>query len=99
MRPDGSHEYWMPDSASVIAPNPAGGTPANEAQCKIYAGPKVADQYFVDGTYTGSSGNSTGRISGYTIGRHAQPYVIAVWTGGDPGATATLSVQGTKETR
>jgi len=99
MRPDGSHEYWSPTTASVIAPNPAGGVPASEAQCTIYVGPKAADQYFVDGTYSGSSGNVTDAVAGYVIGRHADPYIIAVWTGGDPGATATLRVQGTKQIR
>lgn len=99
MRPDGSREYWLPIGAAVRAPNPAGGVPANEATCAIYAGPKVADPYIVESTYSGSSGDSTGRLEGHTIGRNADPYIIAVWTGGDPGATATLRVWGTKELR
>lgn len=99
MRPDGSHEYWLPTIVSVSAPNPAGGPPTNEARCDLYAGPKAASQYFVDGTVSGSSGDNTDRFAGYVIGRHADPFVIAVWTGGDPGATAVLRVQGTKELR
>jgi len=97
--PDGSHEYWYPDTVSVIAPNPAGGVPANEATCNLYAGPRASQEYFVDGTYSGSSGDSSGRFSGFTIGRHANAKIWAVWSGGDPGATATLRVQGTKEIR
>jgi hypothetical protein len=99
MRPDGSKEYWYPDNVSVIAPNPAGGVPNDEAQCVMYAGPKAAQQYFVDGSASGSTGDSSGRFSGYVIGRTADPYIIAVWTGGDPGAVAVLRVQGTKEVR
>lgn len=99
MRPDGANEYWYPDNVTVSAPNPAGGPPNFEAQCKMYAGPKAADQYFVDGSFSGSSGDSSGRFQGYVIGRHADPKIIAVWTGGDPGAVATLRVQGTKELR
>jgi len=99
LRPDGSNEYWYPQTVSVKAPNPAGGLPANEARCDMYAGSKVADDNFVDGTVSGSSGDNTDRFAGYVIGRHADPFIIAVWTGGDPGATATLRVQGTKDWR
>lgn len=99
MRPDGSREYWLPTMVSEAAPNPAGGIPAHEARFDLYIGYKVGSQYFVDGTYTGSSGNSTDKVAGYTIGRHADPQIIGVWTGGDPGAVATMRVQGTKELR
>jgi len=99
MRPDGSREYWLPELVSEAAPNPAGGIPASEARFDLYIGHKVAQQYFVDGTYTGSSGNSTDKVNGYTVGRHADAQIIGVWTGGDPGAVATMRVQGTKELR
>lgn len=99
MRPDGAAVYWYPTTVSVSAPNPAGGPPAHEAQCLMYAGPKPADQYFVDGTQSGSTGDNSDRFAGKVIGRHANGYVIAVWTGGDPGATATLRVYGTKRER
>lgn len=99
LRPDGSHEYWLPQTVSVLAPNPAGGLPNFEAQCFMYAGQKAADQYFVDATQSGSTGDSSGRFAGKMIGRNADPWIIAVWTGGDPGATATLRVMGTKTWR
>lgn len=98
MRPDGSREYWNPELiservSSAVVP------PANEAQFTLYCGPKVDDPYLVDATYSGSSGNSSAKISGYVIGRHADPYIIGQWLNGDPGATATMRVQGTKEQR
>jgi hypothetical protein len=94
MRPDGSQEYWLPTGASVkVSSN------INEAECIIYIGPSPTDPYVVDGTFTGSFTNSTDRVAGYTIGSHADPYIWAVWSGGDPGAQATLRVIGTKEIR
>src|SRR5262245_44445768 len=64
MRPDGSREYWYPDTASVRAPNPAGGSPASEAECDIMIGRSAtASPAFVDHTFTGSSGDSTGHVS------------------------------------
>lgn len=64
-------------------------------QCKIYMGAAPLDPFFVDGTYTGalaSSSNVNGRP--LTVGQR----VFAMWTGGDPGARATLTITGTVET-
>lgn len=94
LRPVSSREYWLPSLASVGC-----STNVNEAQCKIYIGPSATPQYFVDQTVDGSSGDSTDRVSGYVIARHQQPYIWAVWSGGDAGAQATMVVSGTKEIR
>lgn len=94
MRPLGSREHWLPNLASVSA-----STNTSEAQCKIYIGPSATAQYFVDGTLSGSTGDSTDRVSGYDISRTQQPYIWAVWAGGDPGATGTMVISGTKEIR
>lgn len=90
--PDGPHEQWYPASVSVKAT-----TNTNEATCKIYVGSQSVDSNFVDGTFSGSSGDSSDRVAGYIIGKRQSQYIIAVWAGGDAGATATLSVVGTKE--
>ncbi len=35
-------------------------------------------------------------LAGYVIARTRDPYIFAVWAGGDPGAQATIIVNGTK---
>lgn len=79
---------WMPNSVSVKC-----SSNNNEALCKIYIGPTATDQYFVDGTLSGSTGDSTSRVNGYQIDTHGNT-LWAVWQGGDVGATATMSVSG-----
>lgn len=79
---------WKPSSVSVKC-----STNVLEAICKIYLGPTPTDQYFVDGTLSGSTGDSTDRVSGYVVDTHGNS-LWAVWSGGDPGATATMSVNG-----
>lgn len=91
LRPDGARETWHPDTVHAIAT-----TDTLEAICRVYAGPKAADQYFVDATATGSLGDSTDRISGHRIGRHFDDSIIGVWSGADPGAQVTLKAVGTK---
>ena len=93
--PDEPAARWLPTVASVSALTAA--PVVNEAQCLFYAGQAPVQQYFVDGTFSGSSGDSSDRITGRVISRTQLPYIWAVWTGGDPGAQATLSVSGTKE--
>ena len=91
MSPDGPHEVWLPTLASVkVTTNTA------EASCRIYAGSNTSDLNFVDGTLSGSTGDSTDRVDGYQIARTQTPYVWAVWAGGDPGAQATIVLNGTK---
>ena len=91
LSPIGPHEQWQPSLCSVKC-----SSNTNEAQCRIYAGPNTSDSNYVDGTVSGSTGDSTDRTSGYTIARTQTPYIWAVWSGGDAGAQATLVVNGTK---
>lgn len=92
MVPSGGSLTWLPSSVSVSA-----SSNVNEASCKIYIGPSASPQYFVDGTLSGSTGDSTGRVSGYSVDTHGNS-LWAVWSGGDAGATATMSVSGTQQT-
>lgn len=87
--PQSVQEVWMPSVASVSA-----SSHTNEASCKIYAGPTATPGYFVDGTLSGSTGDSTAKIGGVVIPRNW--FIFAVWSGGDAGAVATLNVNGTK---
>jgi hypothetical protein len=91
--PVSSRETWKPQVASVKT-NQVPGTITSEAQCRIYAGPDTSDAYFVDGTLSGSTGDSTANVAGQEIS--CGEYVWAVWTGGDPGAQGRLNVQGDK---
>ena len=92
LTPDGPAEHWQVATASVKA-----STNTSEASCRVYIGPQATDPYFVDGTLSGSTGDSTDRTGGYDVAR-AGPYpsVWAVWSGGDTGATATLVLAGTR---
>lgn len=63
-------------------------------QCRVYVGSDTSDGNFKDGTYTGQQ-NGTDLVIGQEV-RLGQ-YVWAVWTGGDVGAQATLTVSGTKD--
>ena len=85
-----ARENWQPQIASVSV-----ATNAAEAACKVYVGPAATAAYFLDGTLSGSTGDSTDRVSAAPC-PHGY-WVWAVWAGGDPGAVATLRVTGTKE--
>lgn len=87
--PVGSREVWSPAVASVsVATNVA------EAQCKIYVGDSVIPGNYVDGTLSGSTGDSTDRVSASQL--PLGWFIWAVWSGGDAGSVATLNVTGTK---
>lgn len=91
MIPLGGSETWLPAIASVKCSSATA-----EAQCRIYIGPAATDAYFVDGTLSGSTGDSTDRVTGFTVDTHGNS-LWAVWTGGDPGAYATMQVNGTRQ--
>lgn len=80
---------WKPTVASVRV-----STQVKSPTCLIYAGDSATPDNFVDGTFTGAQ-NSTSNIDGQvlTLGQ----FVFAVWSGGDVGAQATLTVTGTKD--
>jgi hypothetical protein len=91
--PLNAREMWLPEVVSVKT-NQAPGTIVNEALCKIYAGPDTSDSNFVDGTLSGSTGDSTGNASGQSV--DCGEYVFAVWSGGDAGAQGRVNVTGSK---
>src|SRR6266536_3111663 len=85
--PRGHGTVWSPDTASV-------GCSSNikEAVCKLYVGSDASQRNFRDGTFTGSSGDATDKVAGDI---RMNTFIWAVWTGGDPGASATLTLAGT----
>lgn len=62
-----------------------------EPTARVYLG-SVSPQNLIDGTYTGSTDSSDTSV---TVLPNQE--MLCVWTGGDVGATATLSLYGTKE--
>jgi hypothetical protein len=83
-------ETWYPVNASVKANT----NPTNEAQCVIYVGQTATQENFRDNTFSGSSGDASGKVAGKLS---KGSYVFAVWSGGDAGQQATLTVTGEKE--
>lgn len=65
-------------------------TNVSEATCRIYCGADNSARYFADGTTWGSTGDSSTNTAQLSTGQQ----VFAVWSGGDPGATAYLTVKG-----
>jgi hypothetical protein len=79
-------QRWNVTNAAVLVPNAV-----KVPQANWYVGGAPTPGNFVDGTFTGNL-DATGRTSNFTI--TSGNYVWAVWTGGDVGATATLSILG-----
>lgn len=90
--PLNAREVWHPVNVHVSA----NANPVNEAQCSIFCGDNVTTPTnFRDGTFSGSSGDSSDRVNADVI---KSPHkIFAQWTGGDASAVATLTVTGTKD--
>lgn len=68
-------------------------TNSAEALCRVYCGAGPSPAYFTDGTTWGSTGDSTSNTPELRTGNS----VFAVWSGGDPGGTATLTIHGMRQ--
>lgn len=89
--PTSPGEIWYP---AVVSVGTQETTVTSEAQCKIFAGPAPAQPNYVDGTLSGSTGDSTTNIAGRVL--RAGQYVFGTWAGGDAGAVAFLNISGTR---
>lgn len=78
---------WYPATAAVIV-NPVSGSVVS--QFFLYQGP-AGSTNFLGGTYTGDNNSTDVSVTLYT-----GQILTGVWTGGNPGATATLSLSGTQ---
>lgn len=81
-------EKWSPSQATVSV-----SSTVLESKCAIYLGVGRVPGQKLGESRTGSSGDT------YGFGALAlQPgqHIVAVWTGGDPGALATIGVFGEK---
>jgi hypothetical protein len=79
-------QRWNVLTAAVSIPNAV-----KIPQANIYIGGSASPGNLVDGTFTGNL-DSTSKTANYQIPQ--QESIIAQWIGGDPGATATLSITG-----
>lgn len=88
--PVSQRENWYPTQASVKVNT----NPTNEAMCQIFKGETATNDNFKDATFTGSSGDATGKVTGRL---QKGQYIYAVWSGGDANQTAYLTVTGEKD--
>lgn len=88
--PISAREVWSPQNVHVSA-----SSATNEAMCSIYVGDQPIKSNFRDSTFSGSSGDASDRVNADTV--RVGAWVWAVWTGGDVGAAATMTVTGSKE--
>jgi hypothetical protein len=87
--PTGSGEVWTSVNAAVHC-----SSNSSEATCQLFVGSSASSQFFSGGTTWGSTGDS-GNWVGAPIPVGQQ--VFAVWTGGTPGATAYLTLSGSRQ--
>lgn len=85
-----ARERWHPQNVAVNA----NASPTNEASCVIYVGDENTRRQR-DASTNGSTGDATDKCNGDTIKKNM--FVWAVWTGGDAGAVAVVTVTGTKD--
>jgi hypothetical protein len=79
-------QRWVVTAAAVST-----STAVAVPQANIYIGNAAEPANLVDGTFTGNL-DSTSKTAGFII--TSGQNVIAVWSGADPGAVATLSIIG-----
>ena len=87
--PVAAREAWTPERTAVHVNEDV---VTLEARCRVYMGSEASPPNYVDGTLSGSTGDSTDRVPPVQAGQ----YVWAVWAGGDPGAQGYVNVTGTK---
>jgi hypothetical protein len=81
-------ERWAPNQATVSA-----STTVLEATCALYLGVGGVPGRLLGASRTGSSGDVYG-FGAFEL--QAGQSIVAVWSGGDVGATATINVFGEK---
>jgi hypothetical protein len=88
LAPSNSHEDWTINNTVVqVSSN------VNEPQCRTYVGAPTTNN-IQDTTYTGSNDSSD-----TVIQVSAGTYFTVVWSGGDVGARASVSISGTAQQR
>ncbi len=91
LKPLSERETWYPETVEVKVNSLA----LKEARCSVFVGRDTSLPNFVDGTASGSVGDSSNKISGKVV--KPGDCVWAVWVNGDADVQASLRVTGTKE--
>jgi len=78
---------WQPAAAGVLV-SPV--STSVVSQFKLYLG-AAQPQNFIGGSYTGDSNSA-----GLAVTLYPGQVLTGAWTGGNPGATATLTLSGTQ---
>lgn len=84
--PNVVRERWAPTYATVST-----STQVLEAKCSLYLGIGTTPGTLLGASRTGSSGDTFG-FGPFEL--QAGQSIVAVWTGGDVGATATINIFG-----
>ena len=90
--PSSPGEVWRPAQVSVSC---SAVVSTGTCQANIYVGGSASQSTFVDGTFSGDTGDTSDAIGGRVL-RPGQS-VFCVWSGGVAGATATMVVAGERE--
>lgn len=89
--PSSPGEVWRPTQVSVSC---SAVVTTGTCQCNIYAGAGTGQGTFVDGTFSGDTGDTSDAIGGREV--NPGQSVFAAWSGGVPGATATMVISGSR---
>ena len=83
--PTNPMQIWIPTmAATTVSSN------VNEPTLKLYRGKTASGGGYIGGTYTAS--NDSTDLNGYVL--YPNDGILAVWTGGDAGAIATIKLYG-----
>jgi len=82
--PANQFQTWVVSTISTVV-----SSNANEPVFKAYRGNTPDQSAFIDGTFTGSSDSTNVSLTLYPGMK-----ITGVWKGGDPGATATMTLIG-----
>jgi len=90
--PSGIGNAWYPVSIFVGTGTGIGGITADTSQCVVYTGPLALPQYALQVLDPG-----TGLLGSLPASVVPGQYVFAIWSGGNPGDTITLNVNGSQD--
>lgn len=90
--PSGHGVVW---TIGVISVKTGQAVSTGTCQCQIYVGDRASAENFVDGTFSGDTGDSTDSANGMQV--RLPNKVFASWSGGVAGDIATLTINGTME--
>lgn len=91
--PQTPREVWNPQQVTVSCD-----TAVSTGTCtaSVYVGPQPAQNWLVDASFSGDTGDTTDAVSSYQV-RNGE-YVWVVWADGPPNGQGFARIRGTKTT-